>query len=640
MASSSSLAKRCHYEVLDLPQDCAPEEIRSAYRRLALQRHPDKLIKSGLSQEEATAQFQELQHAYEVLSDPKERAWYDSHRSQILFSDPNSLSKSLVPDLFSFFSNTVYSGYSDTGKGFYKVYSDVFDKILANEINFARKMGLGVDAIRQAPVMGNLDSPYAQVTAFYGYWLGFCTVMDFCWVDEYDVMAGPNRKSRRLMEEENNKVRRKARREYNDTVRRLGDFVKKRDKRVIDMKVKRNAEMERKKEEERERKKRLEQERKERAMAYEEPDWAKVEVEEVVEEWVEEGDEEKKNDKEFYCVLCGKKFKSEKQWKNHEQSKKHKERVAEFRDSIGDEEDLEEGKEGLGSEEDGVVVNGDGGYGVGVNGDGGNGVGVNGVGGYGVGDLETRIRDGLNVEEGVIRNGVELGDEDGGAGGDDADDDDEFSEASHVKEGQDANGSVNFDDNGNQDDDNDENGVLEAMVAGHKNRKPRASTHKSKASIVPSQIETENEVGPMEYNNRKSTRKKRGAKKEKGRKNWEESQETAASCNDENINGNGNDNSHAEESCSQHFVENEDNSMGNEQQVSRGNKISNQTADKKGAGKDTKIKAKISSKGRKAKVTSKNIGNTCDACGEEFESRNKLHIHLGDSGHATILRGR
>jgi len=577
--------------VLDLSQDCAPEEIRSAYRRLALQRHPDKLVKSGLSQEEATAQFQELQHAYEVLSDPKERAWYDSHRSQILFSDPNSLSKSLVPDLFSFFSNTVYSGYSDTGKGFYKVYSDVFDKILANEINFARKMGLGVDAVRQAPVMGNLDSPYAQVTAFYGYWLGFCTVMDFCWVDEYDVMAGPNRKSRRLMEEENNKVRRKARREYNDTVRRLGDFVKKRDKRVIDMKVKRSAEMERKKEEERERKKRLEQERKERAMAYEEPDWAKVEVEEVVEEWVEEGDEEKKNDKEFYCVLCGKKFKSEKQWKNHEQSKKHKERVAEFRDSIGDEEDLEEGKEGLGSEEDGV----------GVNGDGGNGVGVNGVG-----DLETRIRDGLNVEEGVIRNGVELDDEDGGGGdGDDDDDDydDEFSEASHVKEGEDANGSVNLDDNGNQDDDNDENGVLEAMVAGHKNRKPRASTHKSKASIVPSQIETENdEVGPMEYNNRKSTKKKRGAKKERGRKNWEESQEPAASCNDENINGNGNDNSHAEESCSQHFVENEDNSMGNEQQVSRGNKISNQSADKKGAGKDTKIKAKISSKGRKAKV--------------------------------------
>ena len=45
------------------------------------QRHLDKLVKSGLSQEEATAQSQELQHAYKVLSDPKERVWYDSHHS-------------------------------------------------------------------------------------------------------------------------------------------------------------------------------------------------------------------------------------------------------------------------------------------------------------------------------------------------------------------------------------------------------------------------------------------------------------------------------------------------------------------------------------------------------------------------------
>ncbi|KAE9602216.1 putative transcription factor C2H2 family [Lupinus albus] len=310
-------AKRCHYEVLGVSHDSTADGIRSAYRRLALQRHPDKLVQSGISQSEATAQFQELQHAYEVLSDPKERAWYDSHRSQILFSDPNSVGSSVIPDLFSFFSNTVFNGYSDSGKGFYKVYSDVFDKIHANEINFAKKMGIGVDSVRQAPVMGNLESPYTQVTAFYSYWLGFATVMDFCWVDEYDAMAGPNRKSRRLMEEENNKARRKARKEYNDTVRKLADFAKKRDKRVIDMKVKKNAEMEKKKEEEREMKRRLEKERKERVMKYEEPEWAKVE-----DDWVEELEEDKKAGKEFYCVLCRKKFKSEKQWKNHEQSKK------------------------------------------------------------------------------------------------------------------------------------------------------------------------------------------------------------------------------------------------------------------------------------------------------------------------------
>lgn len=637
----ASTAKRCHYEVLGLPRECSPEELRSAYRKLALQRHPDKLVKSGLSQSEATAQFQELQHAYEVLSDPKERAWYDSHRSQILFSDPNSKSNSVVPDLFSFFSNTVYSGFSDSGKGFYKVYSDVFDKIQANEINFAKKLGLGIDSVRQAPLMGNLDSPYAQVTAFYSYWLGFSTVMDFCWADEYDAMAGPNRKSRRLMEEENNKVRRKAKREYNDTVRKLADFVKKRDKRVIDMKVKKNLEMEKKKEEEKERKRKLEMERKERAMAYEEPDWAKVDEEEV-EDLYEDDESEKKDEKEFYCVLCGKKFKSEKQWKNHEQSKKHKEKVAEFKDSLDDEEELEaevdeEGEseregvdeERLESEEDGVRVD----------------------------DLEERIRDSLNVADEESANGVELND-DG--------DDDEFFDAEHAKDGEETGASVDFvvndddddendvletmvsghkgrfdfdENDGNDDDvDDDEIGVLEAMMAGRKSRKPSAPTHKPEVSETPTQIESENEndgVGAMEYNNRKPAKKKRRAKKEKGGKNGDETNVPTNGKYEKNvINIGDGDSSYAQESSSQYFEENEDNAGKENEQVGRDKKkISNQPVDKKGTSKNTKPRSKLSTRGRKP---NRNLGHFCETCEEEFESRNKLHKHLSDSGHAAM----
>ncbi|KAL0001361.1 hypothetical protein SO802_015142 [Lithocarpus litseifolius] len=87
--------------------DCAADENRSAYKKLALQRHPDKLVQSGLSHAEATAQFQELAQAYKVLSDLKERTWYDLHQSQIIFSDLNSNSvapNSAIPNLFSFFS--------------------------------------------------------------------------------------------------------------------------------------------------------------------------------------------------------------------------------------------------------------------------------------------------------------------------------------------------------------------------------------------------------------------------------------------------------------------------------------------------------------------------------------------------------
>ncbi|XP_028805106.1 DNAJ protein JJJ1 homolog [Neltuma alba] len=613
---------RCHYEVLGLERDCTPDEIRSAYRRLALQRHPDKLVKSGLPQAEATAQFQELQHAYEVLSDPKERAWYDSHRSQILFSDPNSGGKSVpnsfIPNLFSFFSTNVYSGYSDTGKGFYKVYSDVFVQIHANEINFAKKLGLGIDVVRQSPVMGNLDSPYAQVTAFYNYWLGFSTIMDFCWVDEYDVMAGPNRKSRRLMEEENSKIRKKAKKEYNDTVRKLAEFVKKRDKRVIDMKVKKNMEMEKKKEEERERKRQLEKEKKERAMSYEEPEWAKVEEDEEDEpDWFEEGSKKKNDENEFYCVLCGKKFKSEKQWKNHEQSKKHKEKVAEFRDSLDDEENVEveveevevderEGKGSSDSYEDKVGLND-----------------MSGSTHNEIQDLEGKIRDGLNVAEDAAGNGIELNEEE---------EEEEFLDAQH-SEGEEAGISEDFD--GKECD--DELGVLEAMVAGHGSRKTGAPSQERKATLSISQNDTESdEVGFMEYDTRKNSRKKRGSKKEGGRKNSEESM-VATSNNDfqneKYING---DAYQAEDSTN---GENENNGGENEQ-ASRDKKTSHQRIDKKGAAKDTRTNEKNFSKARKARGTSKNLGNICDACGEEFDSRNKLHKHLGETGHATIKSTR
>ncbi|XP_042988829.1 DNAJ protein JJJ1 homolog [Carya illinoinensis] len=164
---SSKVGSACYFD---------PSQVHGGTQKLALQLHPDKLVQSGFSQAEATARFQELAHAYEVLSDPKERAWYDSHRSQILFSDPSSTTNSAVPDLFSFFSSTAFSGYSNSGRGFYKVYSDLFGKVYANEIDFARKLGLGLDSVREAPVMGDLESPYAQVTAFYNYWLGFSTV--------------------------------------------------------------------------------------------------------------------------------------------------------------------------------------------------------------------------------------------------------------------------------------------------------------------------------------------------------------------------------------------------------------------------------------------------------------------------------
>ncbi|KAI3766931.1 hypothetical protein L2E82_17010 [Cichorium intybus] len=564
----ASPEKRCLYEVLGLQRDCTPDEIRSAYRKLALQRHPDKLIKSGVSEAEATASFQELVNAYEVLSDVRERAWYDSHRSQILFSgsNPNNSSGSaVVPDLLSFFSNSVYSGFSDKGKGFYKVYADVFDKIYRNELNFAKTLGLG-NVVKEAPLMGNLDSPYAQVNAFYGYWLGFVTVMDFAWEDEYDANAGPNRKSRRLMEDENKKIRKKAKREYNETVRGLAEFVKKRDKRVIDMQMKRNEEIEKKKEEERARKKEMEREKAERARLYEEPDWAKMEDSDEVVMEEEEEEDERKN--EFYCVVCGKKFKSDKQWKNHEQSKKHKEKVAELKEAFEEEdEDLKSG-----DSDDGEVLVDE------------------------VEELKEQV-EGVKIQK------------------EEKDDDEE----KH--------------DNVNDNNDDDDETNLEAMLSWHKNKK------KPKKKVY---VEVEEEeVDLMEYNNKKG-RRKRGGKKDTATKPEDEEQQKMdkpeVSCNAD-VDNNGDDGSHVEKpssssSSSQPCEDNENNGEEDKEATVKIKVVKQAPAVKVTNKKEANSKAKT--RGKKQKGTSRNSGHECDTCGVDFDSRNKLHKHLSDTGHAAL----
>ncbi|GBD11058.1 Chaperone protein DnaJ [bacterium HR23] len=75
--------KRDYYEVLGVPRDATEEEIRKAFRRLALEWHPDRN-----KDPQAAERFKEINEAYQVLSDPQQRALYDRYGHMGLQGSP------------------------------------------------------------------------------------------------------------------------------------------------------------------------------------------------------------------------------------------------------------------------------------------------------------------------------------------------------------------------------------------------------------------------------------------------------------------------------------------------------------------------------------------------------------------------
>ncbi|MCH9627710.1 MAG: Chaperone protein DnaJ [Chlamydiales bacterium] len=71
-----------YYEVLGISKGASPEEIKKAYRKMALKYHPDKNQGDAV----AEARFKEISEAYEVLSDSKKREMYDRYGKEGVFA--------------------------------------------------------------------------------------------------------------------------------------------------------------------------------------------------------------------------------------------------------------------------------------------------------------------------------------------------------------------------------------------------------------------------------------------------------------------------------------------------------------------------------------------------------------------------
>lgn len=356
--------RTCYYDLLEVDQNCTSDEIKKGYRRKALELHPDKNINDA---ENATRRFAEVQAAYEILSDPQERAWYDSHREAILHGLDGEDGGTMAPEyrnvritsteeilaLVGRFNSTV--PFSDEPTGFFGRLREMFGHLAAEE------MAAG-DYCDTEPVpypsFGTSSDDYESVVKpFYSRWLGFSTRKMFAWKDKYRLSDAPDRRVRRLMEKENKKCRDDAIREFNDAVRFLVTFARKRDPRYLPN-TQSNADRQKAlRDVVAAQAARSKAAQKEKLADSPVPEWAQSRAgprdEANMDEEFSASSQDDSELEQIECVICDKTFKSEKQYQAHERSKKHVKAVQQLRremrkDGVELGLDLDESADGYG----------------------------------------------------------------------------------------------------------------------------------------------------------------------------------------------------------------------------------------------------------------------------------------------------
>ncbi|OAA54514.1 c2h2 finger domain containing protein [Niveomyces insectorum RCEF 264] len=290
--------KTCYYELLSVERTATDDEIKKAYRRKALELHPDRNLADTAN---ATRRFAEVQTAYEILSDPQERSWYDSHRDAILRGDSgtgdaaagnnNNATPSYYNDvrltstdellaLMGRFNASV--PFDDSPRGFFGILAQTFAHLSLEEEAAVASEGVDDAPAASYPPFGRAADDYDAVAKpFYRAWANFATRKSFRWRDKYRLADAPDRAVRRLMEKENRKARELAARDFNDAGRRRGSA------------------------------------RPTKSAEDYEGGFSSDAASEV--------------QHEIECVVCRKAFKSEKQFEAHEKSKKHIKAVQQLR---------------------------------------------------------------------------------------------------------------------------------------------------------------------------------------------------------------------------------------------------------------------------------------------------------------------
>ena len=107
------MASRNYYDILGVPKGASEEEIKKAYKRLAIKYHPDR----NPGDKEAEAKFKEAAEAYEVLHDEKKRQVYDQYGEEGLKGGGMGGGFSDLNDIFSAFGDIFGGGGAFSGFG-------------------------------------------------------------------------------------------------------------------------------------------------------------------------------------------------------------------------------------------------------------------------------------------------------------------------------------------------------------------------------------------------------------------------------------------------------------------------------------------------------------------------------------------
>ena len=276
-----------HYAVLgleDLTLAATEGQIKGAYRKLALQYHPDKHKRDGKTLE----QFEEneltvdekvrkeiwlkIQSAYETLADPEKRKKYDGS----LPFDESIPSEDIITD-----------------ENFY----DIFDEVFKRNATWAKK--------KPVPNIGGPKTSYKNVEKFYRYWNNFESIRDFSCHDEYDLEEAADKYEKKYMLLENRKVRKKYMTKERGRINELYRVAYRNDPRIKAEKRRIEVEKERKQQEREEKKrKQLEKELKEKELLMK-----KKQEEEMVKKRIEIEKQVKKQIKEKFRDLADLKLK-------------------------------------------------------------------------------------------------------------------------------------------------------------------------------------------------------------------------------------------------------------------------------------------------------------------------------------------